>query len=112
MAQKRVGEKKALGLQAQQDKVGESDPQEYRKRLEQRQQALVDVEHEFTDPQHHHAKLTDQDSTLGPPGERVDRDFRKQTLMTIRMLFLENASRAFMAVLLGHRIRKWVWSRA
>ena len=33
--------------------------------------------------------------------QRADRDFRKQTIMTFRTLWLENALRAFVAVLLG-----------
>jgi hypothetical protein len=40
--------------------------------------------------------------TLGPPGQRADRDFRKQTIMTVRTLLLENALMSFMAVLLRH----------
>src|SRR4029450_5629470 len=38
---------------------------------------------------------------LGPSGERADRDFRKQTIMTMRTLLLENALTSFMTVLLG-----------
>ena len=38
---------------------------------------------------------------MGPPGERADRDFRTQTIMTFRTLLLENALSAFMVVLLG-----------
>jgi hypothetical protein len=41
-------------------------------------------------------------AALGAPKERRDRDFRKQTLMTFRTLWLENALMAFMAVLVGH----------
>jgi len=35
------------------------------------------------------------------PKERADRDFRKQTIMTIRTLFLENLLQGFMAALLS-----------
>jgi hypothetical protein len=38
---------------------------------------------------------------LGPAGQRADRDFRKQTIMTIRTLLLENMLRAFLATLLA-----------
>src|SRR5882672_7439573 len=48
-----------------------------------------------------HAKLAAQTSALGPPRERADRDFRKQTIMTVRTLLLENALMSFMAVLVG-----------
>ena len=36
-----------------------------------------------------------QKQALGPPCRRADRDFRKQTIMTCRTLFLENALRRF-----------------
>jgi hypothetical protein len=99
-AQKRV-HKKAEGLKAQQDKVGESESKGHGKRLEQRQRALVVVEKERKDAQHTHAQRTEQAVAIGPPRERADRDFRKQTIMTVRTLLLENALRAFMMVLCG-----------
>ena len=99
-AQKRV-HKKAEGLKAQQDKVGESESKGHGKRLEQRQRALVVVEKELKDAQHTHAQRTEQAVAIGPPRERADRDFRKQTIMTVRTLLLENALRAFMMVLCG-----------
>jgi hypothetical protein len=99
-AQKRV-DKKAEALQAQQDKVVESESKGHGKRLEQRQRALVVVEKELKDAQHTHAQLTEQAVAIGPPRERADRDFRKQTIMTVRTLLLENALMAFMVVLCG-----------
>jgi hypothetical protein len=36
---------------------------------------------------------------LGPAGQRADREFRKQTIMTIRTLVLEHWLRAFMGAL-------------
>jgi hypothetical protein len=59
------------------------------------------LDKELKDVQHKQARLTEQAAALGPPGKRADRDFRKQTIMTIRTLLLENALRAFMVVLLG-----------
>jgi len=59
------------------------------------------VEKEIKDAQAQHTKLAAQASALGPPRERADRDFRKQTIMTIRTLLLENALTSFMAVLVG-----------
>jgi hypothetical protein len=38
---------------------------------------------------------------LGEPGQRADRDFRKQTIMTLRTLLLENLLHAFLAVVWG-----------
>src|SRR3989440_5751759 len=97
-AQKRV-DKKAEEFKAQQDKVGESESKGHGKRLEQRQRALVVVEQELKDAQHTHVQLTEQAVAIGPPRERADRDFRKQTIMTVRTLLLENALMAFMVVL-------------
>jgi hypothetical protein len=99
-AQKRVA-KKAEVLKAQQDKVVESESKGHGKRLEQRQRALVGVAKALQDAQHTHAQLTEQAGAIGPPRERADRDFRKQTIMTVRTLLLENALMAFMVVLCG-----------
>ncbi len=38
---------------------------------------------------------------LGPPRMRSDRDFRKQSIMTLRTLLLENKLMAFMSLLMG-----------
>jgi len=92
--------KKAEAVTAQQAKVAESEAKGHGTRLEQRQGKLVTLEHELQDAKGQHAKLAAHVATLGPAGQRADRDFRKQTIMTIRTLFLENMLRAFMAVLL------------
>jgi hypothetical protein len=94
-------EKKADGVQLQQDKVAESELKGHGKRLVQRQSTLAVLEKELKEAEHTQAKLTDQASALGEPGERADRDFRKQTMMTIRTLLLENLLHAFLAVVLG-----------
>ena len=99
-AHKRV-DKKAEALSVQQDKVAESKAKGHGVRLEQRQGKLVPLEQELKDAQAQHAKLSEQAMTLGPAGQRADRDFRKQTIMTIRTLFLENMLRAFMVVLVA-----------
>jgi hypothetical protein len=98
--QQRV-DKKVEALQAQQAKVEESTSKGHGKRLEQRQQALLRVAEELAEAQNHQAKLVEHVGAVGPPQERADRDFRKQTIMTCRTLLLENALMAFMAVLLG-----------
>jgi len=93
--------KKAEAVTAQQAKVAASQAKGHGTRLKQRQGKLVILEHELQDAKGKHAKLAEQVVTLGPAGQRADRDFRKQTIMTIRTLFLENMLRAFMAVLLA-----------
>jgi len=99
-AQKRVDQKTAA-VKAQQDKVTESVSKGHGTRLAQRQRTLVELDKERQDAQHKHGNLAAQVAALGPPGERADRDFRKQTIMTFRTLLLENALCAFMAALLG-----------
>ncbi len=99
-AQARVA-KKEEALTSQQAKVAESEAKGHGRRLEQRQGALVTVEHELKDAKGKEAKLSEHAATLGPAGQRADRDFRKQTIMTIRTLFLENMLRAFLAALLA-----------
>jgi hypothetical protein len=49
--------------------------------------------------QHTQDTLAEQAQALGPPGQRADRDLRKQTIMTFRTLLLENALTLFMAAL-------------
>src|SRR5712692_4161338 len=95
-------DKRVEALKAQQAKVAESEHHGHGKRLAQRQRALVLMEKALQDAQAQQAIRTEQASALGPPRERADRDFRKQTIMTVRTLLLENALTAFMAGLLGH----------
>jgi len=93
--------KKAEAVTSQQAKVAEAEAKGHGRRLEQRQGKLVTLEHELKDAQGKQAKLSEQVATLGPAGQRADRDFRKQTIMTMRTLFLENMLRAFLAALLA-----------
>src|SRR6266851_685352 len=99
-AHKRV-DKKAEAVKVQQDKVVESASKGHDKRLEQRKRTLVTLEQELKEAKAQHAKRSEQASALGPAGQRADRDFRKQTVMTIRTLLLENMLRAFMVALLA-----------
>jgi hypothetical protein len=100
-AQKRL-ENKTEVLTAQQEKVAESAAKGHGTRLEQRQRTLSRLEMDRHDAMHKRDQRSERMSALGPPGQRADRDFRKQTIMTIRTLLLENALLAFMAVLLEH----------
>ena len=99
-------DKKSDQLKAQQDKVAESAAKGHGKRLEQRQRTLAVMEKECKDIQCKKDQIAAREAVLGPPGERADRDFRKQTIMTVRTLLLENALTSFMAVLLGLLNRK------
>jgi len=99
-AQKRV-DKKTEAVKAKQAQVTESVSQGHGKRLTQRQRALAGLAKEVKNAKDKQDQIMGQAAALGPPGERADRDLRKQTIMTVRTLLLENALRAFMAVLLG-----------
>jgi hypothetical protein len=92
-------DKKAEALKAQQDKVAESASKGHGKRLEQRTRTLLTLEQECKEAKAKQAKCAEHASTLGPAGQRADRDFRKQTIMTIRTLWLENLLRAFIGAL-------------
>jgi hypothetical protein len=95
-------DKKAEAVQAKQNQVAESETKGHGKRLAQRQRAVAGLETELQATRDKQAKLREQASALGPPRERADRDFRKQTMMTFRPLLLENALITFMAALLGN----------
>ena len=95
-------DQQAEALKAHQGKMAEAESTGHGKRLEQRKRALVAVEKDRKDAQNNHAKRTEQASAIGPPKERADRDFRKQTMMTFRTLLLENALMAFRAMLCEH----------
>ena len=99
-AQKR-GDKKVEAVKAKQDQVAVSESKGHGKRLAQRQAALAGLATELKDAQHKQDQLAEQAQAVGPSGQRADRDFRKQTIMTIRTLLLENTLRAFMVALFG-----------
>jgi hypothetical protein len=99
--QQRV-DKRVNKVKAQQDKVAESAAKGHGKRLEQRQRTLAVLDKALKDAQHKQGQLAAQAAALGPPGERADRDFRKQTIMTFRTLLLENALTSFITALVGN----------
>jgi hypothetical protein len=95
-------EKKTEALKAQHEKVTESEAKGHGKRLEQRKRARNSLEMDLHDATDKCDQLSEHLQALGPPGQRADRDFRKQTIMTIRTLLLENFLLSFMSALLGH----------
>ena len=48
-----------------------------------------------------HKDITDKIEAFGPPKQREDREFRKQSIMTFRTLLLENFLRLFLLDLLN-----------
>jgi hypothetical protein len=94
-------ETRRLELEAKREPVSQSQARGHGKRLEQRQRAAAELEDQLDEAQRHEADLQEQVDGFEAPKERADRDFRKQTIMTIRTLFLENLLQGFMAALLS-----------
>jgi hypothetical protein len=93
--------KRRLELEVKREQVSQSQARGHGKRLEQRQRAASELEDKLREAQQHEAHLQEQIDRFEAPKERADRDFRQQTIMTIRTLFLENLLQAFMSVLLS-----------
>ena len=94
-------DKKEDRVKRQQEKVAESTQKGHTTRLQQRQRTLAVEEEELKNARQKHETLRQQVQTLGPPKERADRDFRKQRIMTVRTLLLENTLLAFLVGLGG-----------
>lgn len=98
--------KRAEQVQETQGKVEESAQKGHTKRLVQRQAHLAQAQEELARATAKKATLQKQLESLGPDQQRADRDFRKQSIMTFRTLFLENALLTFLRALLGHMTTK------
>ncbi|MCP4109779.1 MAG: hypothetical protein GY749_30395 [Desulfobacteraceae bacterium] len=95
-------EKKEQQISEQEEKVRESEERGHSKRLGQRQESLADMQKELEKTEKKEKELREQTEALGQPGQRADRDFRKQRIMTFRTLLLENALIAFFIALVGN----------
>lgn len=95
------GDQQAAVRKAKQAQGAASESKGHGQRLAQRQRALAGWDKAWQDAQHKHAPWTAQAAALGPPKARADRDFRQQTIMTLRTLLVENALGALMALLCG-----------
>ena len=93
--------KRAEWVQAQQEKVEESEQKGHTKRLVQRQARLAQAQEELEKTTEKKDTLQKQLESLGPDQQRADRDFRKQSIMTFRTLLLENTLLSFLMALLG-----------
>ncbi len=92
---------KASLLKQQQDKVAESQTKGHTTRLEQRQRRFTVLEQEVKQATDKFEQAQCQLETVGPATQRADRDFRKQLIMTIRTLLLDNALQTFLATLIA-----------
>src|SRR5712692_1408236 len=99
-AQQKVA-KKAAVVQAQVKKVRQSQRRGHTRRLAQRQQGLGRAQTALKKATAKADLRTEQVAALGPAAERADRDVRKQTIMTVRTLWLENLLRLFLVTLGG-----------
>ncbi|PON17153.1 hypothetical protein C2W62_14725, partial [Candidatus Entotheonella serta] len=81
--------------------LAQSEAQGHGKRLEQRQRASTELEAKLREAQQHEAYLQEQVDGFAAPKERAARDMRKQTIMRICTLFLENLLQAFKSELLS-----------
>jgi hypothetical protein len=99
-------EKKESEVEAQREKVCESIEKEHKKRLTQRQRGLEEKEEKLNQAKQKEETIQQQIEEIGPQGERADRDFRKQKIMTFRTLLLENELNAFMIALWGYLTEK------
>jgi hypothetical protein len=91
--------RKAELLTLQEAKVVESQEKGHGIRLDQRQRRLGELELELQNAREKAQQCEKQLEALGPPKQRADRDCRKQTIMTVRTLLLENALVSFLAIL-------------
>jgi hypothetical protein len=94
-------EKTVKYVDQQRKKVLESKEHEHGIRLVQRENKLRIKEEKLQKLTQKHAALVAKHNDLGKPKTRFDRDFRKQTIMTVRSLLLDNALMAFVAMLCG-----------
>ena len=94
-------DKKEDRVKRQQEKVAESTQKGHTTRLQQRQRTLAVAQEELKNARQKHEMLRQQAKDLGPPKERADRDFRKQRIMTLRTLLIENTLLTFLVGLGG-----------
>ncbi|MCP4149972.1 MAG: hypothetical protein GY757_19655 [bacterium] len=100
-AEERAAKKKEK-IEEQEKKVRESEIKGHGKRLEQRRNRLAVINADYAKAASKQEDITKSIDGLGPPGERADRDFRKQSIMTFRTLLLENSLIAFMSLLMAN----------
>ena len=93
-------EKKEEKINGQLAKIKESEEQGHGKRLEQRQNRLVIMEKDLDECKKNTEKIMGDIEAVGTVGERSDRDFRKQLIMTVRTCHLENSLMMFLSLLI------------
>jgi len=90
-------------IDAQKLKVKESEIKNHPIMLPIREKKLKDLEIKLEETKLKEQKIQEGIEKNGPPKERADRDFRKQLIMTIRTLCLENCLMEFFNILLQNK---------
>ena len=90
---------KADALILQKAKVVESQEKGHTTRLQQRQRRFGEIQKELSAVTGKLNKIEAQLAAQGTPKKRADRDYRKQKIMAIRTLLLENALVSFLSFL-------------
>lgn len=98
--------KKKNELAEQEEKVAESKQKEHKKRLEQRENKRDTIENNLKETKEQERKIKENIDSLGPVGERADRDVRKQKIMTFRTLKAENVLMVFMSLFIDKMEQK------
>jgi hypothetical protein len=96
-------QKQSEGIDAQKLKVKESETKNHPKMLPIREKKLEELEMTIEDTKLKEQKIKEEIEKNGPPKERADRDFRKQLIMTIRTLCVENWLMQFFNILLQNK---------
>ncbi len=99
-SEKRLSKKKKQ-IEEQENKVQESETKGHGKRLDQRRNRQAVMNADYANRESKQDRIEESIEKLGPPGERSDRDFRKQSIMTLRTFLLENALIEFMSLLMA-----------
>ncbi len=94
--------KKKVKIKEQEKKVRESEIKGHGKRLDQRRNRLAVMNADYAKVTSEQEDIIKGIDGLGPPGERADRDFRKQSIMTFRTQLLENSLIAFMSLVMAN----------
>ncbi|MBF0202685.1 MAG: hypothetical protein HQK66_15560 [Desulfamplus sp.] len=87
--------KKESEITTQLEKIKESEENGHATRLVQRQNRLAVINDDLKQIAIKAEKIKEQIEKTGEPRQRADRDFRKQLIMTVRTLILENCLMIF-----------------
>jgi len=90
---------KEAAIITQMEKIKESEEKGHTTRLQQREDRLLRIKADLQETKMRVEKINEQIEKTGEPGQRADRDFRKQLIMTVRTLILENCLMRFWQIL-------------